>query len=72
MKKILNDWYLILFMCATIGLAPFVPAPHLFGKIQWVLGGAIGMALVDWGDLLFHGFPFLLLIRLIITRFFKR
>lgn len=41
----------------TLGLAPFVPEPHLVGKIRWVLGGADGMALVDWGDLAMHGAP---------------
>ena len=41
----------------TLGLAPFVPEPHLVGKIRWVLGGANGMGLVDWGDLAMHGAP---------------
>lgn len=41
----------------TLGLAPFVPEPHLVGKIRWVLGGAEGMGLVDWGDLAMHGAP---------------
>lgn len=41
----------------VIGLAPFTP-PHLFGKIQWVLGGAVGMKAMDWFDLLMHGVPF--------------
>lgn len=43
----------------TLGLAPFVPEPHLFGKIKWVLGGAEGMSGEDWFDLLMHGAPFL-------------
>ncbi|MFK8003430.1 MAG: hypothetical protein AB8H86_27915 [Polyangiales bacterium] len=43
----------------TLGLAPFVPEPHLVGKIRWVLGGAEGMSLVDWGDLAMHGAPWL-------------
>lgn len=43
----------------TLGLAPFVPEPHLFGKLRWVAGGAVGMQLVDWGDLLLHGAPWL-------------
>jgi hypothetical protein len=52
---------LIIVLCATLGLAPFSPEPHLFGKIRWVLGGAKGMALADWWDLIMHGAPFLLL-----------
>jgi hypothetical protein len=43
----------------TLGLAPFAPEPHLLGKIRWVLGGAVGMQAIDWGDLLLHGAPWL-------------
>ncbi|WP_342663114.1 hypothetical protein [Rudanella lutea] len=39
-----------------------MPEPHLLGKLRWVLGGAVGMQLVDWGDLLMHGAPWLGLI----------
>lgn len=46
----------------TLGLAPFVPEPHVLGKINWVLGGAKGMQMMDWGDLLMHGVPWLWLI----------
>lgn len=41
----------------TLGLAPFVPEPHIVGKLRWVLGGAQGMGLVDWWDLVMHGAP---------------
>lgn len=40
-----------------LGMAPFVPEPHLFGKLRWVLGGAAGMGLTDWFDLAMHGAP---------------
>lgn len=53
-----NKWLLPLLACLTLGLAPFRPEPHLFGKIRWVLGGAEGMQLMDWWDLIMHGFPF--------------
>ena len=46
-----------LFATLTLGLAPFVPEPHFFGKVRWVLGGAVGMQPMDWFDLIFHGFP---------------
>lgn len=46
-----------LFASLTLGLAPLVPEPHLVGKIRWVLGGAEGMGLVDWGDLAMHATP---------------
>ena len=41
----------------TLGLAPFVPEPHIVGKIRWVLGGANGMEVIDWLDLVWHGAP---------------
>lgn len=57
-KKQLTVW---VFASLTLGLAPFVPEPHLIGKIRWVAGGAVGMTGMDWFDLLFHGFPWLFL-----------
>ncbi len=60
-----NDWKIVLMFCLTLGLAPFTPEPHLIGKLRWVLGGAVGMQPMDWFDLLMHGFPWLLLLRLL-------
>ena len=48
-----------LLACLTLGLAPFVPEPHIVGKLRWVAGGAVGMAPQDWLDLVLHGFPWL-------------
>jgi hypothetical protein len=59
-----NDWKFILLACLTLGLAPFVPEPHILGKIRWVAGGAINMQPLDWFDLVWHGLPWLLLLRL--------
>ncbi len=72
MKEYINNWSVVFILCLTLGLAPFVPEPHLWGKIKWVMGGAIGMTMMDWFDLLFHGFPYLLLIRLVILKFIKQ
>lgn len=63
MKELLNDWKIIFLLCLTLGLAPFTPEPHLWGKLKWIAGGANGMALKDWLDVVMHGVPFLLLIR---------
>lgn len=41
-KKIWNDWAFIIMACLTLGLAPFVPEPHIWGKVRWILGGAKG------------------------------
>lgn len=64
-----NDWKLVLLATLTLGLAPFFPEPHLFGKIRWVAGGANNMQLLDWLDLAWHGLPWLLLLRLVLIRF---
>ena len=67
--KLLNDWKLVLLLCLTLGLAPFFPEPHIWGKLKWIVGGANNMQPMDWFDTLMHGVPFLLLIRLIIVKF---
>lgn len=59
----LNDWKILLLACLSLGLAPFTPEPHLWGKLRWIAGGAQGMALIDWLDLLMHAAPWLLLLR---------
>jgi len=43
----------------TLGLAPFVPEPHVWGKLRWVAGGANGMSPMDWFDLAMHGAPWI-------------
>ncbi|HLV41699.1 MAG TPA: hypothetical protein VKY37_05430 [Brumimicrobium sp.] len=62
MKKKSNNIVLALIASLTLGLAPFLPEPHLFGKIKWVLGGANGMEPMDWFDLVMHGAPWVWLI----------
>jgi uncharacterized membrane protein len=57
-----KSWGSLLLLSLTLGLAPFIPEPHIFGKIQWVFGGAVGMQMMDWLDLLMHGSPWLLFI----------
>jgi hypothetical protein len=68
MLKVLNDWKIIIIVCFTFGLAPFVPEPHLWGKLKWVAGGGIGMQPMDYLDLLGHGLPWLLLLRLVVLK----
>jgi len=60
--KSLLDWKFILLGCVTLGLAPFFPEPHIWGKLRWIAGGGVGMQALDWFDALFHGFPWLLLL----------
>ena len=70
--QLLNDWKLIFFACLTLGLAPFYPEPHIVGKIRWIWGGAMDMHWLDWLDFVYHGLPWLLLIRLGLVSIFKR
>lgn len=60
--KIWHNWKLLLLLSLTLGLAPFFPEPHIWGKLKWLAGGAVGMQGADWFDLAFHGWPWLLLL----------
>lgn len=66
--KQLNDFRLVMILCLTLGLAPFFPEPHIWGKLKWIAGGANGMQTIDWFDVVLHGFPWVLLIRVIILK----
>lgn len=72
MKEVINSWKLIGLLCLTLGLAPFFPEPHIWGKLKWVTGGAVGMNAMDWFDLVFHGFPFILLLRKMVLSLIKK
>ncbi len=61
-KKLLSDWRVLAGLCATIGLSPYIPEPHILGKIKWLLGGARGMGWIDWLDFAWHLWPWLLLV----------
>lgn len=55
----------------TLGLAPFFPEPHLWGKIRWIWGGGEGMQVMDYFDLVMHGAPWVLLLFIAGKIFFK-
>ena len=58
----MRRYSLPLLACPILGLAPFLPEPHIVGKLRWVLGGARGMAPIGWFDLALHGAPFVWLV----------
>jgi hypothetical protein len=60
MQKWLLDlpWPAVVFLCLTLGLAPFAP-PHLLEKLQLLARGQLRRPL-DWFDLLLHASPWLL------------
>lgn len=68
----LKDWKTWALFSATLGLAPFFPEPHIWGKLKWIAGGANGMALMDWLDVAMHGIPWLGLIYTLGILLFKR
>ena len=67
-KNLLGDGKIIVILCLTLGLAPYLPEPHIWGKAKWILGGAVGMQPLDWLDVVLHGFPFILLLRFFILK----
>lgn len=62
MKNQPNQLRFAIMLSLTLGLAPFVPEPHIVGKIRWVWGGAVGMAPMDYFDLVLHGGPWVYLV----------
>jgi hypothetical protein len=52
---------IVIVLCLTLGLAPFVPEPHLWEKLGMLASGELVRPL-DIFDLLLHGSPWLLLI----------
>lgn len=72
-----NRKFLFPIMLALgVGLAPFFPEPHIWGKLKWLWGGAVGMQPKDYFDLFFHGIPWVvlafLLVKLMRTRKIKQ
>jgi hypothetical protein len=53
-------WWGVVLACATLGLAPFVPVPHVAEKLGMLARGELVRA-IDWFDLVMHGTPWALL-----------
>lgn len=52
---------ILIVAALTLGLAPFLPEPHVWEKLKMLVGGTLRRPL-DVFDLLLHGLPWLLLI----------
>lgn len=52
---------LLLLVSLTLGLAPFVPEPHVWQKLKMLFGGTLSRP-VDIFDLVLHGTPWVLLL----------
>ena len=51
----------LIMLALLLGLAPFVPEPHLFEKMRMLMAGTL-VKPVDIFDLLMHGAPVILLL----------
>ncbi len=51
---------ILIVLCLLLGLAPFVPEPHVWEKLKMLASGKLTEPL-DMFDLLLHGTPWVLL-----------
>lgn len=51
----------VVIIALTLGLAPFVPEPHVWEKLKMLMDGSLAKP-IDIFDLFLHGIPWLLLI----------
>ena len=59
---------LFILVAATLGLAPFLPEPHVWEKLRMLAAGELTRPL-DIFDLALHGAPWLLLLFKLYRRF---
>lgn len=61
--KLLDDipWSLAILLALSLGLAPFLPEPHIWEKLKMLVAGDL-TAPVDIFDLVLHGAPWLLVL----------
>ncbi len=53
-------FHIVLMVALTLGLAPFVPEPHVWEKLRMLAEGSLRRP-IDIFDLCLHGAPWLLL-----------
>jgi hypothetical protein len=63
-------WVLII-LCLTLGLAPFVPEPHIWEKLKMLAAGSLTRP-IDIFDLLLHALPFALLALRLVAPYFQK
>ena len=51
---------ILILACLTLGLAPFVPEPHIWEKLKMLAAGTL-VRPIDIFDLALHAAPFVLL-----------
>jgi hypothetical protein len=55
------SYQLLIIAALTLGLAPFLPKPHIVEKLQMLMSGDLKKP-IDIFDLLLHAAPFILLL----------
>ena len=55
------SWDILVIACLTLGLAPFMPEPHIVEKLRMLFKGTLSRP-IDWFDLVLHGTPWVLLV----------
>ncbi|MGB8813951.1 MAG: RND transporter [Paracoccaceae bacterium] len=62
---------IVIIAALTLGLAPFVPEPHIWEKLKMLMSGTL-VKPIDIADMAMHGLPWLLLVaklaRMALTR----
>ncbi len=52
-------WFLVIVAVLTLGLAPFLPEPHIWEKLKMLVSGTLTRP-VDMFDFIFHAAPWLI------------
>jgi hypothetical protein len=52
-------WNIVIIACLTLGLAPFMPEPHIWEKLKMLAAGTL-VKPIDIFDLLMHATPFII------------
>lgn len=55
------SWPMVIIICLMLGLAPFVPEPHVWEKLKMLAAGELSQV-VDIFDLAMHGAPWVILL----------
>ena len=73
MRSLLSkiNWPILIVACATIGLAPLFPEPHVWEKLRMLVQGNLTRA-IDWFDLLMHRTPWVFVMLKIWEAFSRR
>ena len=54
------SYQVLIVLCLTLGLAPFVPQPHVVEKLRMLFSGTL-VRPIDMFDLAMHGAPWVAL-----------